>query len=54
MIYVPLAMRSVHKFGWIRTAVIILIPPLTVWIPVALYEKMGLLPSISNTLGAFA
>jgi len=29
LVYVPLAMRSVHKFGWIRTVVIIWIPPLT-------------------------
>ena len=54
MIYVPLAMRSVHKFGWIRTVVLMLIPPLTVWVPIAIYQKTGLLPSISNSLGDFA
>ncbi len=43
MVYVPLSMKSVHKFGWIRTIMVAVIPPLTVWLPVIVYMQSGLL-----------
>ena len=43
MIYVPLSMKPVHKFGWGRTVIIAMLPLLTVWLPVAIYMTYGLL-----------
>ena len=55
IICVPLSMKSVHKFGWLRTLIIAIIPLLTVWISVAVYLRYGLLtmsimkpPSLPN------
>lgn len=43
IIYVPLAMKSVHKFGWIRTAAVAAVPLAGVLIQVAIYEQYGVL-----------
>jgi hypothetical protein len=43
VIYVPLSMKPVHRFGWGRTVVIALLPLLTVGFAVAIYLQYGLL-----------
>jgi hypothetical protein len=43
MIYVPLSLKPVHRFGWGRTMMIALLPLLLVWIPVGIYLSSGLL-----------
>ena len=45
-VYLPLAMRSVHKFGWVRTAIIsfgLLLPAWTIWLGASVYQSTGLL-----------
>ena len=43
MIYVPLAMKPVHKFSPARTAILMISPLLTVWIAIAIYWYSGIL-----------
>lgn len=43
MIYVPLAVKSVHKFGWVKTGIIALLPVTTVFFAIIQYMQFGLL-----------
>lgn len=45
-IYMPLSLRAVHKFGWLRTAVIFLIPYLLVWLSILFYWSTGVMRSL--------
>jgi hypothetical protein len=42
LIYLPLSMKPVHKFGWVRTMIIAMLPLLTVWLNLAIYKQSGL------------
>ncbi|MEM1182210.1 MAG: YIP1 family protein [Acidobacteriota bacterium] len=41
-VYLSLALKRVHSFGWLRQGAIAIIPFLTVWIPFLLYIRYGL------------
>jgi hypothetical protein len=43
-IYQPLALRQIHRFGWLRTAFIGLLPYAFVWLSIAIYHRTGVLP----------
>lgn len=47
LIYIPLSLKSVHRFGWIRTAVILLpsclILAVWVWFSIVFYHRYGLM-----------
>jgi len=43
--YVPLAMKAVHRFGWIRTVTLALLPVLTIWVSVWIFDTIGILPT---------
>lgn len=42
-IYVPLALKSVHRFGWFRASLISLILVMSVVVPISIYKIFGLL-----------
>lgn len=41
-IYIPMALKSVHKFGWIRTSILCMLPLLTLWFTLPLSESTSI------------
>ncbi len=45
-VYIPWAMRRVHRFGWVRTAIIFLMPYCFVWLSVAIFRQFNVMTEI--------
>lgn len=42
-IYVPLSLKNIHRFGWLRTAVVILVPLIMVGLSLSIYYQTGVM-----------
>ena len=47
-IYQPLALRTLHRFSWPRTAVIAVLPYTFVWFSIAFYHRTGVLSGVAK------
>ena len=50
LVYLPLAMKPIHKFGWIRTSLIALVPCGTVVLSQSIYKKTGILMNTNSLM----
>jgi hypothetical protein len=47
-VYLPLALKHVHGFGWVRQIVVGLVPLVTMWLGILIYLETGAMGALSS------